>query len=334
MHYFVDESGLPDIFGRNGKIVIRQPDVGRFFILGGLAVQQVDTLAKEMDALRNEVVNDPYFRTVPSVRNKTAFGFHAKDDIPEIREKVFKLIVKHGIRFFAVIRDKSAVLERLHTAQTAGSPPRYQPNSLYDEMVTALFTGPYLLNTNNTITFSKRGAKDRGSALGEAIKHAVIETKRQIGEWKAQVEGGEQLLEMIDATPNYAARTIRELYDLEFTHKFVNDPWLKKIIQRGATDTVTHIQAVSSSQSAGLQAADYCLWSLYRLLTRREERYLDYIWDKVAIIRDMDDMRRSPRGEFYGNGRNEKESKRLTIAELQKRIRRDIGAALRLAHAA
>ena len=37
---------------------------------------------------------------------KTAIAFHAKDDLPEIRREVYKLLLKKNLRFYAVVRDK------------------------------------------------------------------------------------------------------------------------------------------------------------------------------------------------------------------------------------
>lgn len=45
-----------------------------------------------------------------------------------------------------------------------------------------------------------------------------------------------------------------------------------------------------------LQIADYCLWALQRCYERQEARFLNAIWEKVSLIRDMDD----PNSKEYG----------------------------------
>jgi hypothetical protein len=46
-------------------------------------------------------------------QKKTALGFHAKDDLPEIRREVFKFLADAPIRFYAVVRDKKVIGEKV-----------------------------------------------------------------------------------------------------------------------------------------------------------------------------------------------------------------------------
>lgn len=39
-------------------------------------------------------------------RGKTARFFHAKDDVPEVRVEVFRLLLAHELRFSAIVKDK------------------------------------------------------------------------------------------------------------------------------------------------------------------------------------------------------------------------------------
>jgi hypothetical protein len=54
-----------------------------------------------------------------------------------------------------------------------------------------------------------------------------------------------------------------------------------------------------SKQSAGLQAVDYFLWALQRLLVQREERYWAYVWPACKLIIDVDDQREKEYGVYY-----------------------------------
>jgi hypothetical protein len=62
-----------------------------------------------------------------------------------------------------------------------------------------------------------------------------------------------------------------------------------------------------------LQAADYFLWSLQRLFDRKEDRYWQFVWSKVSLIYDVDDVPRNAYGEFYN------QRVPLTIAAVEKR---------------
>jgi len=47
----------------------------------------------------------------------------------------------------------------------------------------------------------------------------------------------------------------------------------------------------------------YCLriflWALQRFYERKEDRYLDYLWDKISLVHDLDDMRSPKNGVYY-----------------------------------
>ena len=55
----------------------------------------------------------------------------------------------------------------------------------------------------------------------------------------------------------------------------------------------------TTTLSAGLQAVDYFLWALQRAYERGEPRYLEYVWQRVSLVHDIDDTREKPYGEYY-----------------------------------
>jgi len=61
----------------------------------------------------------------------------------------------------------------------------------------------------------------------------------------------------------------------------------------------TNVVSSTPASSAGLQAADYCLWALQRLYERREDRFLELIWPHVGEIHDLDRTSGGKRGEHY-----------------------------------
>ncbi len=52
-------------------------------------------------------------------------------------------------------------------------------------------------------------------------------------------------------------------------------------------------------REAGLQAADYFLWSLQRLYERREDRFCELLWPAFSLVHDVDDTRQAPYGVYY-----------------------------------
>jgi hypothetical protein len=70
--------------------------------------------------------------------------------------------------------------------------------------------------------------------------------------------------------------------------------------------------------SVCIQAADYLLWALQRMYERGEDRYLDFVWPMVRLVRDLDDHQKTPTGMYYT------EENRLSQDLLKSRIRRRI----------
>lgn len=116
-HLFVDEAGTPDIFDAKGRNNVGKEGCSRFFFLGMMEVDEPRELAEALKALRQQMIADPYFSSAPSFkpeRQKTALLLHAKDDLPEVRVKVFDLLRSFGsaLRFRAVVCDKEVIRER------------------------------------------------------------------------------------------------------------------------------------------------------------------------------------------------------------------------------
>lgn len=185
-HLYVDEAGTPDIFDAKGRNNIGQQGCSRFFFLGMLEVDDSVRLSEALKNLREELLADPYFNTAESFkpeRKKTALLFHAKDDLPEVRVKVFDLLRSFGseLRFRAVVCDKQVIHQRevAKREQTPGY--RYNPDHLYDELARSLFGRFCRMADNYRLRIAKRGNKDRNSALRTAIEHAEADFAQSFG---------------------------------------------------------------------------------------------------------------------------------------------------------
>lgn len=174
-HYYVDESGDGVLFDSNGKSLIDSENGSRYFMLGLLQVSDPISLSQEMEALRADLLADPYFNDVPSMQakyQKTAIAFHAKDDVSEVRREVFKLLSRHNLKFFAVIRDMQNVLAYVRQRNVNDPNYRYKPNDLYDNTVARAFKDRLHQNATTRIQFAKRGKADRTSAFVNAVQLA------------------------------------------------------------------------------------------------------------------------------------------------------------------
>ena len=63
------------------------------------------------------------------------------------------------------------------------------------------------------------------------------------------------------------------------------------------------VASVNSSESAGLQAVDYFLWALQRVYSKGEDRFLKSVWEKIAVVHDVDDRRKTSKGVYYTQDR-------------------------------
>jgi hypothetical protein len=183
--YFVDEGGDGTLFSGSGKVIIGTEGCSRFFILGLLDVPDPLLLKQQLDDLRTRLLQDPYFKTVPSMQpqaQKTAIAFHAKDDLPEVRREVFALLREtKGLRYFAVVKDKWSVLDYVRQQNERTPGYRYNSNELYDYLTRRLFKNLLHKDSGYEIVFAKRGASDRTNALQAALKKARERFAQQWG---------------------------------------------------------------------------------------------------------------------------------------------------------
>lgn len=172
-YYFVDETGSPAIFAKKRKIIVGTPGCSRYFIIGFLDVEDPVLLNRDLEQLRKNLLLDPYFKNVPSMRpdaHKTAIAFHAKDDIPEVRREVYRYIhANNSLRFVAVVKDKLNVIKYALDRRKADSTYRYNPNELYDFLTRRLFKNSLHVASEYDVCYAIRGNKPRTEMFGQSL---------------------------------------------------------------------------------------------------------------------------------------------------------------------
>ncbi|WP_459555158.1 DUF3800 domain-containing protein [Lacunimicrobium album] len=269
-YYFVDEAGDPNIFNRKKNIIVGSEGASRFFSVGLLEVTSPTSLSKDLIELRQSLLSDPYFKNVPSMQpaaGKTALYFHAKDDLPEVRREVLKVLMTHDLKFFAVIRDKLRISKLVLEHNKKNSAYRYHPNQLYDRCVSRLFKERLHKDRSYRIVFATRGSSDRTAAFQKSLEQAR-RNFRFASESVPRSSDSQSPIEVVPSKP--------------------------------------HVEVC-------LQATDYFLWCLQRLIERNEARFWDIVVDKVSLVYDIDDLRRTEYGEYYSRKRP------LTFEEFSKR---------------
>lgn len=173
--YFVDEAGDGVLFGPKGRNRLMDPGAPQYFMLGMVQCANISDTEKRLDSLRAEILSNPLYSSIPSVQpeqKKTARAFHAKDDHPEIRAKVFELVTQIDFKFFAVIKDMHQVLEYVQSRNQMDSNYRYHPNELYDFTVRMLFKERLHKHDHYQICFARRGKSDRTKVLQQELTKA------------------------------------------------------------------------------------------------------------------------------------------------------------------
>ncbi|NUQ69082.1 MAG: hypothetical protein HUU18_12510 [Phycisphaerales bacterium] len=185
-HYFVDEAGDATLFNARGVAIVGMEGVSHTFMVGVADVPDPTAARAALDALRASLLADPYFKGVPSMApdgGKTAVCFHAKDDLPEVRREVFKLLQTLGVKVQVAIRRKSELIEEARAFHAMGR--RLDASDVYDDLVKRLFRNLLHRGEAHEVCFARRGKSDRQQALTIALKRAKENFRRA---WKADLD--------------------------------------------------------------------------------------------------------------------------------------------------
>lgn len=173
-HYFVDEAGDLNLFNKKGQVLLGKEGVSYFFMVGVALLPNPAEAQRQLEELRRKLLADPYFQGVPSFQpeqKKTALAFHAKNDLPEVRREVFKLLPQLGVKVQVVIRSKPALVREAQ-ALFRYHRRKLKDNDIYDDMVMRLFKNLLHKADRNEIVFARRGTSPRYAALQQAIERA------------------------------------------------------------------------------------------------------------------------------------------------------------------
>ena len=195
-YFFVDEAGDLTLFGRRGKCLLGTPGVSGCFMVGMAHVLHVSKVEAEMGALHRRLLADSYLSGIPSMHPdtaKTARCFHAKDDCPEVRMQVFKLLAEHDIKVQVALRRKRPLLEEARASRPKG---RRWENEVYDNLVKTLFKRS-LHKAPSIIYFARRGKSAREETLRQAIEQA-----KENFRWRFPRAAADQPVDVIPSVPS------------------------------------------------------------------------------------------------------------------------------------
>lgn len=181
-NYYVDEAGDLTLFNKHGHIAVGKEGVSQVFMVGVAYLPNPNEAHRKLEKLRVELLADPYFKDVPSMQpktRKTAIYFHAKDDLPEVRREVFKLLPGFDVKIQIAIRRKEYLAKTARLLHQRKS--KLSPDDVYDDLVKRLFKGSLHTAEKNHIVFARRGKSIRQHAIEEAIRRAKLNFEKKTG---------------------------------------------------------------------------------------------------------------------------------------------------------
>jgi hypothetical protein len=175
-HYYVDEAGDSTLFNHNGKVLVGTLGCSSHFFIGLLSSFEPVALESDLKALNIFVLADPSIKWRGRYK-KPERGFHANDDLPEVRDMVFSLLIKQKFKFFAVVKDKLEAVKYVRQRNRTNPEWRYDGDKLYDSLVSCLFHTRLHKNYDHNVYFASRGHSDRTAALKMALESVQAKSK-------------------------------------------------------------------------------------------------------------------------------------------------------------
>ncbi|MBI5051941.1 MAG: DUF3800 domain-containing protein [Chloroflexi bacterium] len=108
-------------------------------------------------------------------------AFHAKNDLPEVRREVFKVLPALGAKILVAIRRKDVLAREAQAIFRYGR--KLKANDIYDDLVMRLFRNLLHTADENRIVFARRGKQARKEALTNAIDKAKRNFAARHGEF-------------------------------------------------------------------------------------------------------------------------------------------------------
>jgi len=194
--YFVDETGDPVFYDRQGNLIVGTEGCSPILGLGFIETENPVAIRHALAELHQQIAADKYLQEIPSI-SKTHRAFHAKDDVPEVRYLVYQRLATLNFKAQFVIARK---IERVFRNSFHANETEF-----YDYLVSLLFENVLHRHTHNRIYFSQCGSRIRQAPLEQAIRRGVakfeahwntkVETEIQI---TPQTAVGEPCLQVVD----------------------------------------------------------------------------------------------------------------------------------------
>lgn len=213
VHRFLDEAGDTTFYGKGRVPMLGRDGVSLSFGLGMVKfTAPVAEMREQVGNLCRAVEADSYLNRIPSVVKRVQSGgfyFHAKDDSPEVRERLFKWIHKTDCSLEMVVGRKiPGLFARKHHGNDS---------EFYADLLSHLLKNKLKLGHRLVVNIAERGKTTRNQVL-ELAMHKARErfAKKQDATaissevvFNVQTPRTEPLL----CVPDYLAWTVQRVFE-------------------------------------------------------------------------------------------------------------------------
>lgn len=115
-YFFIDECGDPEFYGKRKKLLVGQEGYQPLLIMGLITTKKRKYIRKRVLDFQNEILADPLYNSICSIKESKKWFLHAKDDHPEVRAKFFEMLRNlEGFRMYVVIcRKELGIFNKRH----------------------------------------------------------------------------------------------------------------------------------------------------------------------------------------------------------------------------
>lgn len=167
-HRFLDEAGDTTFFKKGRLPAIGEPGISLAFSLGMVEFNSdLNAIRAQLRRLQEEISHDDYLNRIPSVRKKiekAGFYFHATDDPPEVRERMFRFIRSLDCSLEMIVARKiPALFARKH---------HNRESEFYADLLSHLIKTKLQLGQRLVLNIANRGPSTRNTNLTLALEKA------------------------------------------------------------------------------------------------------------------------------------------------------------------
>lgn len=178
-HHFLDESGDPTFFKKGRISAIGEPGISLAFSIGMVKFSTyLSPIRAQILAMQQEIVKDSYLNRICSVAKKIqrgGFYFHATDDPPEVRERMFRFIYSLDCSLEMVVARKiPALFAKKH---------HHRDSEFYADLLSHLIKDKFNLAHRLVLNIADRNASTRHTNLELAL-HKAREHFGKHREWE------------------------------------------------------------------------------------------------------------------------------------------------------